>query len=71
MKEHMNQLETALKSHDWTHMGCVARPALDQLMRTHPDAAAAKALWEQYCPWSTTNGGYIAWAQTRTNWTRT
>jgi hypothetical protein len=22
-----------------------------------------KALWEQYCPWSDANGGYVKWKQ--------
>ena len=57
----MTELETALKSHDWSLAGYVARPQLDQLMKTHADSA--QALWEQYCPWSATNGGYVAWAR--------
>jgi hypothetical protein len=54
----MTELETALKSHDWSLAGYTARPELDRLMRLH---AESSALWEQYCPWSTANGGYIAW----------
>ena len=57
----MNELETALKNHDWSHAGYLMRPALDKLMKEHPDTA--NALWEQYCPWSSTNGGYIAWSR--------
>jgi hypothetical protein len=55
----MNDLETALKNHDWSLAGYNSRPRLDFLMKEHPEQA--KALWEQYCPWSNTNGGYIAW----------
>lgn len=55
-------LETALKTHKWSSDGYVTRSALDALMRTHADAAQAKSLWEQHCPWSDTNGGYIKWA---------
>ena len=57
----MNELETALKNHDWSHAGYLMRPALDKLMKENPDIATA--LWEQYCPWSSTNGGYIAWSK--------
>ena len=57
----MNELETALKNHDWSHAGYLMRPALDKLMKENPETATA--LWEQYCPWSSTNGGYIAWAK--------
>ena len=63
----MNELETALKTQDWSSAhssaGCFTRPKLDQLMKSHDDPAAATALWEQYCPWSSTNGGYIAWSR--------
>ena len=62
-KELMTELETLLKTHDWGHAGYVARPALDQAMRATAGAEAA-ALWEKYCPWSMTNGGYIAWSNT-------
>jgi hypothetical protein len=55
-------LETALKSQDWGLSGYTTRPELDRLMRTHADAVQAKSLWEQYCPWSDSNGGYIKWA---------
>jgi hypothetical protein len=30
-------------------------------MKENPEPA--KVLWEQYCPWSNANGGYIAWAK--------
>ena len=63
----MNELETALKAHDWglghASTGWSTRPRLDQLMKAHSDPVEAKALWEQYCPWSDTNGGYVKWAQ--------
>jgi len=63
----MNQLETALKAHDWgpghASTGWRTRPQIDQLMKSHGDPAEAQALWEQYCPWSDANGGYIKWAQ--------
>ena len=61
MNKRMNDLETALKAHDWGHAGYVTRPQVDQLMKSHSDPAEARALWEQYCPWSNTNGGYIKW----------
>ena len=61
----MNDLETALKNHDWSSehgsTGWLTRPVVDKLMKENPETA--KALWEQYCPWSDTNGGYIAWAK--------
>jgi len=57
----MNELETALKNHDWSLDGWKTRIALDRLMKENPDTG--KALWEQYCPWSDTNGGYIKWSQ--------
>ena len=57
----MTDLETALKNHDWSLDGWKARPELDRLMKETPDQA--KTLWEQYCPWSAANGGYIAWAK--------
>ena len=57
----MSELETALKNHDWSHAGYLMRPAVDQLMKENPETATA--LWEQYCPWSSTNGGYIAWSK--------
>jgi hypothetical protein len=56
----MTELETALKSHDWSLAGYTTRPELDRLVRLHAESAV---LWEQYCPWSATNGGYIAWAK--------
>ena len=51
----MTDLETALKTHDWSLDGWKARIELDRLMKESPEQA--KALWEQYCPWSDTNGG--------------
>ena len=57
----MTELETALKSHDWGLDGYAIRPTLDKLMKENPETS--KALWEQYCPWSDTNGGYIKWAK--------
>jgi len=61
----MNELETALKAHDWgpghSSTGWQTRPALDKLMKENPETS--KALWEQYCPWSDTNGGYIKWTK--------
>ena len=57
----MNELETALKNHNWSLDGYIARPGIDQLIKDDPDTG--QALWEQYCPWSVTNGGYIKWSQ--------
>ena len=57
----MTTLETALKDHDWSLDGWKLRIELDRLMKETPEQA--KALWEQYCPWSNTNGGYVAWAK--------
>ena len=57
----MTDLETALKTHDWSLDGWKSRIELDRLMKESPEQA--KALWEQYCPWSDTNGGYIKWAE--------
>lgn len=59
----MTELEILLKAHDWKHSGYITRPRIDILMKSHSDPAEAKALWEQYCPWSDTNGGYVAWAK--------
>ena len=59
----MNQLETVLASHDWGMNGYSTRPGLDQLMKSHTDLAQAQELWEQHCPWSNTNGGYVKWAK--------
>jgi hypothetical protein len=56
----MNELETALKDHDWTLESWQARVELDQLIKA-ADPGAAKSLWENYCPWSDANGGYINW----------
>jgi len=58
----MNELEIALKDHDWTLEGWRARVELDRLTKAS-DPGDAKSLWEKYCPWSDTNGGYIAWAK--------
>ena len=57
----MTALETALKNHDWSLAGYKSRSSLDLLIKDNPEQA--KALWEQYCPWSATNGGYVAWAK--------
>ena len=57
----MNELETALKAHDWTLDGYKSRINIDKLMKEHNEQS--KALWEQYCPWSETNGGYIKWVK--------
>ena len=59
----MTDLETALKNHDWSLNGCKTRPKLDLLMKENPETG--KALWEQYCPWSDTNGGYVAWSKSQ------
>lgn len=59
----MNELETALQTHNWSLDGYAARPGLDLLIKANPEQATA--LWEQYCPWSSTNGGYIAWAKNK------
>ena len=57
----MNELENALKNHDWSLDGWKTRTELDRLMKENPDTS--QALWEQYCPWSEINGGYIKWSQ--------
>ena len=57
----MTDLETALKNHDWSLDGWKSRVELDRLMKESPEQA--KALWQQYCPWSEANGGYVAWAK--------
>ena len=59
----MNDLETALKNHDWSHAGYLMRPALDKLMKENPNTG--QALWEQHCPWSDAKGGYIEWAKNK------
>jgi hypothetical protein len=59
----MTDLETALKTHDWSLDGWKTRIELDRLMKESPEQA--KTLWEQYCPWSDTNGGYIVWAKNK------
>jgi len=63
----MNELETALTTHDWSLDGFRARTDLDRLMKAHADQAQATELWEQYCPWSNSNGGHIEWAKNETN----
>jgi hypothetical protein len=57
----MNDLEIVLKTHDWTLGGYKSRVIVDKLMKENPEQSAV--LWEQYCPWSVTNGGYIEWAK--------
>ena len=57
----MNELETALKTHDWTLGGYKSRVNIDKLMKENPEQSSV--LWEQYCPWSIANGGYIEWAR--------
>ena len=57
----MNELETALQTHDWTLDGYKSRVNIDKLMKENPEQSTA--LWEQYCPWSVTNGGYIEWVK--------
>ena len=59
----MTDLETTLKNHDWSLDGWKSRIELDRLMKETPDQA--KVLWEQYCPWSDANGGYIVWAKNK------
>jgi len=59
----MTELESLLKNHNWDHGGYVLRAALDQCMRDNA-GVEANDLWEKYCPWSNTNGGYIKWIQT-------
>ena len=55
----MSDLETALKTHDWTLAGYKSRVNVDKLMKENPEQSAA--LWEQYCPWSDTSGGLLEW----------
>ena len=57
----MNELETALKTHDWTLAGYKSRVNIDKLMKENPEQSTL--LWEKYCPWSVTNGGYIQWVK--------
>jgi hypothetical protein len=59
----MTELEIALQAHDWSLDGWRTRPQVDQLMKSHPDPAEAQALWQQYCPWSNSNGGYVVWSK--------
>ena len=56
----MNELETLLKNHTWDLSGYLTRLAVDQAMRANAGVEAT-ALWEKYCPWSNTNGGYVNW----------
>jgi len=56
----MTELETLLKNHIWSLKGYVTRSVVDQAMRLSPGTESV-ALWEKYCPWSDTNGGYINW----------
>ena len=58
----MNELEILLKNHNWGHQGYRTRPAVDLAMRDNAGDEAT-ALWEKHCPWSDTNGGYIAWSK--------
>ncbi len=63
----MTELETLLKNHNWSLKGYVTRSAVDKAMRLSPGAESI-GLWEKYCPWSDTNGGYINWIKNeRTN----
>ena len=57
----MNELETALKTHDWTLAGYKSRVNIDKLMKENIEQSTV--LWEQHCPWSVTNGGYIEWVK--------
>jgi len=57
----MNELESSLKTHDWTLDGYKSRINVDKLMKENPEQS--NELWEKYCPWSVTNGGYIEWAK--------
>jgi hypothetical protein len=61
----VTELETVLQSHDWSLDGYATRPQLDRLIKNHTDFGQATALWEQYCPWSDANGGYISWVTKR------
>lgn len=62
----MSDLETALQNQDWSLAGYKTRPELDRLIKE--DKEHATELWEKYCPWSDTNGGYIAWASKGKNY---
>lgn len=57
----MSDLEVALKAHDWTLAGYKSRVNIENLMKGNPEQSTL--LWEQYCPWSITNGGYLEWAK--------
>jgi hypothetical protein len=39
--------------------GYKSRVNVDKLMKENPEQSSA--LWEQYCPWSDTNGGLLEW----------
>jgi hypothetical protein len=56
----MQTLEELLKEHDWNYNyeANQHRVLVDAAMKTDPHATK---LWEKYCPWSDTNGGYIQW----------
>jgi hypothetical protein len=56
----MQTLEELLKEHDWSfnYKANQHRVLVDAAMQTD---ASAVTLWEQYCPWSDANGGYIKW----------
>lgn len=60
--EMLETLETLLKNHTWGHSGYVTRPALDLAMKNNA-GPESQLLWEKYCPWSNTNGGYIKWSK--------
>ena len=57
----MNELETVLKTHDGTLNGYKSRVNVDKLIKENPEQSTL--LWEKYCPWSVTNGGYIEWVK--------
>ena len=57
----MTEFEILLKNHIWDLSGYATRPALDLAMKNN--GPEAHALWEKYCPWSNTNGGYIKWSK--------
>ena len=57
----MNELEIALKAHNWSLDGYKSRVNIDKLMKENIEQSTV--LWEQYCPWSVANGGYIEWAK--------
>ena len=59
----MSELETALSRHNWSLDGWRTRPLMDRLMKNNSDPVKSKSLWEQHCPWSDTNGGYVTWSK--------